>query len=493
MTTRVVKNSAFMGVGAILGGGLLLATIVAVARALGPADFGDFIVALTFASLFQAFADGGIVQVTIRDVAQAPERCGDILAKTHGLLWIITGVALLVLAVTAELFLTGAPHRALCYGMGGAALATLHASLFAGIARAHEDMGLLAALGLGHKALVLGLVLGAAAWDLGLPGVAYAHLLATVAHALVQRTIVARRYAPAAVRFDRQHTRYLLREALPLGAGFVIRRTNLHVSTILLTVLAGSATVGLYNSAYRFLQMVEVGALTLSSVLFPVFAKLFPTDPSGFRRLYGTSTRFLLLLGAPVAGLAWVFGDPVITLLYGSEYAAAGSVLRIIGAALLFLVPGTLFHSVFVAAGRQSSFMRLSLVSIAVQVCAGVVLIPRMQATGAAIATLLTEAATFVVGALLLRRLGVSTTYASTFGRVFAAVALPSLVLAGFPWSGDPPSSLVLLLGAATHLVLFLVLVVLLGVVRPSELREHWARRRGGIAHRAPTSMRTPG
>src|SRR5690606_40983255 len=67
------------------------------------------------------------------------------------------------------------------------------------------------------------------------------------------------------------HTRYLLREALPLGAGFVIRRTNLHVSTILLTVLAGSATVGLYNSAYRFLQMVEVGALTLSSVLFPVF------------------------------------------------------------------------------------------------------------------------------------------------------------------------------------------------------------------------------
>lgn len=477
MTTRVVKNSAFMGVGALLGGGLLLATIVAVARPLGPAHFGDFIVALTFASLFQMFADGGIVQVTIRDIAQAPERCGDILAKTHGLLWIITGVALLVLIATAELFLTSAPHRALCYGMGGAALATLHASFFAGIARAHEDMGLLAVFGLAHKALVLGLVLASAELDLGLPGVSYAHLLATLAYALLQRWVVARRYAPAAVRFDREHMRYILGEALPLGAGFVIRRTNLHVSTVLLTVLAGSATVGIYNSAYRFLQMVEVGALTLSSVLFPVFSKLYLADPEGFRRLYGASVRFLLLLGAPVAGLAWVFGDPLVALLYGTEYAAAGSVLGIIGAALFFLVPGTLFHSVFVAAGRQASFMRLSLVSIAVQGVAGLILIPRMQASGAAIATLITEATTFVVGAILLRRLDVATSYLGVFGRVFAAAAVPGVLLAASPWS-TRSDALSLLLGGAIYLVAFVGLVLLFGVLRPSEIRAHLMRRR---------------
>jgi len=481
---RVFKNSVFMGGGAIVGGVILLAAIVVTARYLGPMEFGDFILAVTFASLFQLFADGGIVSITIRDIARSPDQGVERLAKANGVVWIITIVLFALLALFAEGIVTQPHHRALAYCMGGAALMALHASLYAGMARAHEDMGFVALLGVVHKALLLGLVVTAIAFDLHMRGVAGAHLLANLFYLAVCWTYVRRRYAVRGIAFDRQHARYLLGEAMPLGAGVVIRRLNIHLCTILLTTLAGSTAVGLYNSAYRFLQMVEVGAVTLSSVLFPVFAKLYTSDRAGFDRLYAASLRVLVLISAPFAFLMLAIGDVLIETLYGSEYASAGIVLRVIGVSLVCLVPGAVLHGVFASAGRQASFMRLSALGIAVNVVLGLALIPVLASLGAAIATLVTEIVTLVVGAYLLSRFDVTTTYARDFVTSIVPAAIAAGVARGVPAMLGLDGWSIIVVGTALDVAVFTGLALVIGAFRLSEVE--------ALVRRPPGSRRSP-
>lgn len=454
--------------GSVVGGGLLLFLILVLcARYVGVEQFGDFTLVITIAAIFQLFADGGLVNITIRDAARDTRKSGEILGATRALAWLMTGVLGLLLVLVTELVVRDRAFKITLYAMGAAALAALHASVYAAILRAHEDMGIVAISGIAHKVLLLGLVAGTITLDWKLEGIAVAHLVANLAQWLLHALLVRLRYTRSRLRLDRAYVSYLVREALPLGAGVVLRRFNVHLHTFLLTGLAGAMAVGLYNSAYRFLQMIEVGALALSGVLFPALAKLQKSSMDQFTKLYSDSLRVMVVASAPIGGLLAALGDRYVIVIYGDSYASAGIVLKILGASLVFLVPGALAHSVFAALGRQASFMRVSLAGIAANAVIGGLMIRFYQSTGAALATLCTELVTFVVAAWYFRAEKVHVEY----GKIYLRAALPAAMLA-VPASYLGHSYGLTGLVAATLLygVAYAVAAVLCGAISPKEL-----------------------
>src|SRR5258706_8418536 len=145
--------------------------------------------------------------------------------------------------------------------------------------------------------------------------------------------------------------------------------------------------------------MIEIGSIALASVLSPALAKAQKSSMEQFTRLYGESVRILIVISAPVGGLFAVLGDQFVLAIYGSKYASAGIVLRIVGPSLVFLVPGALAHPVFAALGRQTLFMWLSGMAVIINVGAGVVFAHYFSYVGMAWVTLFTEFFTFTVGA----------------------------------------------------------------------------------------------
>jgi O-antigen/teichoic acid export membrane protein len=457
----------------VASGVILLLTFVLMARYLGVALFGDLIVIITISSLFQLFADGGIVSVTIRDVARDGARRGEILGSTLTFAWLVSGLLFALLVLAVELFDPAPRLHATIYLMTLAALWALQGSLQTGIIRAFEDMGLVALVGVAHKLLLLALLAAAIHFDTGITGVAGACVAANVAQWALLLLLVRIRYCSYRPRVDLAHWRYLAREALPLGAGVVLRRLTIHMHTLLLTVLSGTVAVGLFNSAYRFLQMAEIGALTLASVLFPALSRLRHSSMTEFERLYGDGVRMMVVLAAVPAGVFVALGNEWALALYGEQYAAAGPVLQVLAASLVFLVPGALLHSGFAALDRQGLFMRLSALGIVTNAVLGVLLIRRFGALGAAYATLGTELVTLIAGAWLLRSQQVRPPYIATYLRA----ALPAALIAGVvcwfrPIAGWAAlSTATVAFGAA-----FSLAVVLTGAVRPRELRALAAR-----------------
>jgi O-antigen/teichoic acid export membrane protein len=451
----------------LLGGVLLFVSIVLVARYLGAAQFGDFVLVLTVVSLFQLFADGGIVNITIRDIARDRDSASEIAGHTQALVWVISlGVAALVVLVVA--LLAPPPEmRAVIYLMGLAALFALHASVYAAIVRAYEDMELISGAAFLHKVAVLGLVYLSIRLDSGIAGIALAHLAANLLNWLFFLVLVNRRYLRPRLRWTPDRWSQVLRESVPLGAGMLLRRMTVHLGTVLLAVLATSAAVGLYNSAYRVLQMAEIAAIGLVGVLFPTLSRLSQASVEDFRRLFRDSLRILIFISASLGAWFLVLGHELMALVYGPAFREAGPSLGLLGLAMAFVVPGTLFHVAFSVLGEQRRFMALTAMGLLLNGLLNLVLIPWLGSTGAALATLGSEVVMFATMAVALQRLALPGDYLRVYPRAALAATAATLPLWLVPADAG---AMPLVLASASFGLAYLLVALALGVLSSREL-----------------------
>lgn len=465
---RLLRNSFLMTGGVVAGGVLLFLIFVLIARYLPVQRFGEFVYVLTLASIFQLFTDGGIVNVTIRDLARSPDERARLFGSTRSLVWILTLLMAGVVLLGTHLWNPDPAVRVTAWAMGAASLMALHGLLYAAVVRAYEDMGMVALAGFLHKVVLLGLVVGAIAADTGIEGVAIAHVGANLLQWAFFGILVRQRYVRAPMRVDVAHWKYLIGAAVPLGVGQVLRRMTTHLGTFLLAGLAGVVAVGLYNSAYRVVQMIEIGSVAATSVLFPVFSRLAKSDPELLRRLYGDSLRIMLVLSAAVGGVLVAFGSHLVLVIFGPSYAAAGPVLQVLGGALFFLMPSAVMHALFSAIDRQTLFMKLAIVGILVNATLGVLLIPEHGSLGAAIGTLATEILLFVTGAWFLHKEQLRAAYVDMYLRVLLVAG----VVTALAWWAGPSirSTPWLVLAGVVYLTTYAALIVASRVITPKEL-----------------------
>ena len=107
---RLLRNSVVLAGGVIVGGLLLFTTLVIIARYLTVQRFGQFSIAVTLAAVFQLFADGGIANITVRDLARNQESRARLFGSTLLLAWCIT---LVLAGVVASVMLWWDPEPAL--------------------------------------------------------------------------------------------------------------------------------------------------------------------------------------------------------------------------------------------------------------------------------------------------------------------------------------------------------------------------------------------
>jgi O-antigen/teichoic acid export membrane protein len=126
---RLLRNSFLMTGGVVAGGVLLFLIFVLIARYLPVQRFGEFVYVLTLASIFQLFTDGGIVNVTIRDLARSPDERARLFGSTRSLVWILTLLMTGVVVLGTHLWNPDPAVRVTAWAMGAASLMALHGLL----------------------------------------------------------------------------------------------------------------------------------------------------------------------------------------------------------------------------------------------------------------------------------------------------------------------------------------------------------------------------
>ena len=389
---RVVANMVAKGTAFAVEKGAQLVLVVVAGRTLKEAGFGRFSFATNLAVLLAFVTDLGLTTWTTRALAREPGRAETVLGTGLRLRLAAAVPVLLALAAVA----LGVDDRGLAVAvlaLGAAYLARGLCDHARAVFRAHERLGdegkLNAAIAvLGTLAGISGLFLGGGR----LGGLAVGVMAGALVGAVYGFALLGRKYGAWAGPGDRALAWRMLREALPFYLAGAFTLVYARADVLLLKPLSYDAEVGAYRAAGQLVDVVKQLPVLLMTATFPQLARGYHDSRAGLVRTERVITGLLLggglLLGATLA----VAADPIITLLFGAEFARAVPALRVLAPAVpLAFVNCGLLHF-FVARDRGGLNLAFAAAMVAVSAGMNLALDRRLGAVGAAAATVVTEA-----------------------------------------------------------------------------------------------------
>src|ERR1051325_9701527 len=213
--------------------------------------------------------------------------------------------------------------------------------------------------------------------------------------------------------FDMARLAYLTRRAYDLNPGLEIRREYFDraqmrrlfgYSVFAFLMVVGKKLI-FYTDAIVFGIFMPVAAVTLYSVanrlvtyllqVSETMGVLTPTasdlgarnDQNAIKEMLVISTKYMLLIALPVAGVFFVLGDSFITLWMGQEYASSAVILSILTVSVLahlFEMPA---HPVLLRLGRHKIVAQCTLAQALVNLVMSVALVRPYGLMGVALGT----------------------------------------------------------------------------------------------------------
>lgn len=393
-----LASFSWLSVGVMASRLLQFGTIVYLTRVLGEAAFGRFSFATAFVWYGVILADFGLSTIGTRDLARNPDRLGQ-LAPTIAILRLAVFAIemVLVLATASLLKVDTQMYWLLVYSFLSVLAYAINTDW---IFRGFQRMQYVAA----WEALPRLVWLAGSIWLVhSAADLLRVPLLRAGGEIAVTLLLLAAAWwrfpasRPNAGSFHPPAVRTLLKEAAPIGLAALLVQIYYGFDTILLGILKTDAIVGWYSAAYRVVTLLMTGAFLLGATYQPILARAFATDRTGFAAHLRRLTAAALLLGL-ILPAAMAIGAPlVVRLLYGQTFAPAALPLAILMASMPFAYMGIAYSTALVAAGEQRRMLVGAAVAAISNIAINLVLIPPFGMVGAAIATVVSYAAAWLV------------------------------------------------------------------------------------------------
>ncbi len=431
-----------------------VAVAVILARGLGAHEFGGYVVAVAFASIFGILVEFGTGGYLVREGAQKPQ----LLGRTTGLvLSLRAGLGVVMVAIAFSLPpLLGYEHStSLAIGLftAAAALKALGTTFLSAL-QALERLGEVAAVQaqqtlVGAASTALVIVLGG-----GLIAVSYV-AIAVAAVTLPWSWWRLHGAGDGQVEFQRGQ----LRDALPAIAGFssvLLFSTGItYLDSLLVQAFEGEAATGLYGAAYRVLLALYFVPTVYSTSVIRSMSRLASTDRDTVGWLYSRVFCHLTVAALPIAVFGFVGSRALLELLYGRPYGGADTALSLLLASVVFTFPAWIASTTAYAVGAERRIVAIVAASLTLNVIANLLAIPRWGIEGAAGVNLATEGLTLGLLLVLLRRESVRLDWIAAVCKPVLAIA-PSVLIV-FVAAGAPLAAR-LALGAGVYIAgLFLL------------------------------------
>lgn len=181
-----------------------------------------------------------------------------------------------------------------------------------------------------------------------------------------------------------------LSDAFPfllIGAGNILMsRTDI----VMLGAMSGDHAVGIYNVAVQGGIFVVFALQVTNTVIAPEFARLYAKgDFQNLQRVALMGARTTALISIPIAAVLILWGEAVLTLVFGEAYKGGATALAILAAghfiSILYGSPGFLLNM----SGHETVSLRILSAAVVTNIVLNLLLIPTFGLNGAAAATAL--------------------------------------------------------------------------------------------------------
>jgi O-antigen/teichoic acid export membrane protein len=394
------RPGAYLGSSAALTGWLLLRAgsqalmTFAMARTLGPSDYGYFIAIIAVASFFTPLAGFGLHGVILIRGARMPEHLPQLIGATLSL-W--AGSALLFSLCGIAVVLITFPQSTLATAVALLVLAEIVCpSLAELIARIEQSQQMSQRFGAILSGLALARLLAALCFilmtdaDLAMWMMFYA-----IASLVFCAATLFWLFNTRQIRRPQQAQWNLLKEGLPFGIGALSMRLQGEFNKPVLAQISFAMT-GNLNIAQRAIDLVTIPLIALQEILWPRFY----ASPDPLNRM--RPALIGILCAAIGLGALLCFVAPVLPFVLGQGYAESSNLLVWLAWLPSIQVLRNFTNALVVANGHQHKLTGLYILSATVGVGLNLWLIPKYAALGAIASSYLSEAATLLMLFILL-------------------------------------------------------------------------------------------
>jgi len=459
LTRAIFKNTIFITFGGIALKLVNFIFSLYIVRRLGDNRFGQYSVVIAFVSLFQIFAELGITQFSMREIAQ--DR-----SKTERLFWnvlalrfllallaipcislaavgshysneLILGIMLytctfLFAAFEAPLTMVLTAYERFDYATGMTILEQITFAIL-GTVFLLTGKGFLWLIVAGMISFLPGILLG---W------------FAVSKHRLLKFKIeISPRYWPT-----------LLRSSLPFGIITLTLTIAYGIDAVMLKMFWSDEVVGWYKVSYGLVFSIMFLIRGFKEAMVPSLSRTFVDDPEQVEKWYFRTVKVIIMLALPIAVGGMMVAFPLVEFLLTPDYFPHSAIaLRILIWDVPFLMFTAFCGNMATVTKQEKQAAYIYAINALANVILNLITIPRYGYVAASIVTVLTD----IIGAvqfhfLLSRQLRLPN-LRSVGLRVGLAAALMGLVL----WAAQDLHVLLLIpLGG----VVYAILVVAMGV-----------------------------
>ncbi|HVF39699.1 MAG TPA: flippase [Gemmatimonadaceae bacterium] len=231
----------------------------------------------------------------------------------------------------------------------------------------------------------------------------------------------------------------LFRQSGFITVSRLLRSLIVTFDVMLLGLIATNRDVGLYSAAYRVCILVTTIAVATHVVFQPAISRASLGTSRGLTEVFGRSISLTSAVVLPLVAGGMVLSAPLLTLLFGAEYAPGYRAFSILLLSIGLLALHGTAHNVFVALHRTRLEAIIFGAGAAVNIALNLVFTPRFGIVGAAGATLAAEAMILIASAIALRRMGViPAPHGLVRTALAAALMVAVLLLLRDQWSVIP-------------------------------------------------------
>ena len=193
------------------------------------------------------------------------------------------------------------------------------------------------------------------------------------------------------VEMDFKFWKPTIKQSLPLAITSIFNVLVFMLDSVLLSIMSGMDAVGFYNAAFRLMEALIVFQQYIP-LPYSLFSQFYIVHQKPLKTAYVKSFKYLTILSLPIAVGITLLAEPIILLLYKTAYMPSILTLQIVVWVLPFIFINYIQGSLLTAMNRQVTFLKITAVSLVLNVAMNIVLIPMYSFLGAAIATVITEA-----------------------------------------------------------------------------------------------------
>ncbi|MBI9067561.1 MAG: oligosaccharide flippase family protein [Salinivirgaceae bacterium] len=204
------------------------------------------------------------------------------------------------------------------------------------------------------------------------------------------------------IRFDRRFILAILKKSYPFALLTLLMASYNRFDAILLERMLedGSRQAGIYAQAFRILDASSMFALLFAGLLLPMFAKMLKNkEPIG--QLTQLSFLFIFIPAYILAISCAFYQHEIMDLLYHEHVESSASIFAILMFGFISISTTYIFGTLLTANGSLKQLNIMAVFGVIINIVLNIILIPKLQAKGSAIASLITQTFTALVQVII--------------------------------------------------------------------------------------------